>query len=213
MMQQAGLYLEIDDIVAYTVRQNENMKNEIFGINDLFNRLVKYDDKLRPIICYDNKSYGGVISFSISYDENYLYVGDTKYEKIRRFTFDLEPLENIKIACKTNSLAISEKLICVNDNEKGVHFYDKNNHKLIRSLDGSFGIISYMHSKFIVPCPKVAKILCFSTDDAVCLELIKVRNEIREYIKESNDGCIFSDDSFLYCVSVSKNCILKFKIH
>jgi hypothetical protein len=150
--------------------------------------------------------------FSITHDINYLYVGNSKDEEIRRFTFDLKSLENIKIACKTNSLAISENFICVNDKDIGVRFYDKNNHELIKSLDGSYGIISYMHSKFIIPSPKEAKIMCCTDDETLKVEEIRIGTEFGKYIQKSCDGYMISDDRFLYCVSVSKNCILKFKI-
>jgi hypothetical protein len=206
------------DIIKYNEafipidRLNLNIRHEMK--ESIINFMRLYSGSKNPI--YPNTFHSdqeiNFKPFSITHDTNYLYVGNSEDGEIRRFTFDLKSLENINIACKTNSLAISEKYICVNDKNIGVHFYDKNNYKLMKLFKGSYGIISYMFSKLIIPSPKEAKIMCFADDETLKVEEIRTGTEFGKYIQKSCDGYMISDDRFLYCVSVSKNCILKFKI-
>jgi hypothetical protein len=207
--------------IAFTIHLNDRMENEIFCLTHGENQLLKLNEnfELMKSLTKNDKI---LFKFSETYenfwdigsDKNSLYMIDRQSKFIYRLTFDLVPLDKIKIDCNPITINVSEKTICVLDSDYNIYFYDIQTQKLKKVHITFFEFplkISNINNKFYIISAKNKKIICFN-DEATKTEEFSFGDNLKKYIKDDNDGNLVFDNRFLYCSSFHEKCILKFNI-
>ena len=201
-----------------------NQANTMFGLSYNPRRIYKYifennDIKLEKY--FEGQNIHNISSLlipnGISCNKNNLYVSD-ELNDIIKYNFDLKPLEHIKLyndSEGTKGIRVSENTICV-FYQKSIFFWSTDKHKLKRKyyLNLEESRLSYISPNFYITSPKQKKIYCFNENENFTMEEIDISeiNIEKEYIKDSNDGYLMYHDRYLFCLSHSQKCILKFEL-
>ena len=191
-----------------------NNDNEIFISDWEEHQIIKIDMNFNKIKSYNSFGSGDndlARPWSLSFNNNILYVCDFKNKALKLFDNNLEFTQSVKLNYLPWMMKVSDSTVCINAYVVyNTFFYSKADYTLVYFYNHQQCRINEINSCFYGYSYKTNEVFCYD-DKGLFIESLSLIDQIDETDSHCDDGCIMLFDTGLAISFFKKKMIIKFK--